>query len=109
MGWNAGYEIMEATVVGAYKLGVLDKKLLKVLMEPYRNSDIDAGGSNDLKANDGKGVEQIVCSILGIRYPVRPKLPRNEDKWTDEQHNTSEDYYDACYKAFNKATKRYGW
>lgn len=47
MGWNTGYTIFEATVIGAYDLGVLDKRLLAVLMEPYRGTDIDPGGSED--------------------------------------------------------------
>ena len=48
MGWNTGYTIFEATVVGAYDLRKLDKEMLTVLMEPYRDSDIDSGGSEDL-------------------------------------------------------------
>lgn len=109
MGWNTEYTIMEATVIGAYNLGVLDEKLLKVLMEPYRDSDIDSGGSADLKAKDGKQVEEIVCGILGIKLPTKPKLPRDSDKWTDEQQAANDDYYDARHEAFHKATKRYGW
>ena len=53
------------TVVGAYDLGKLDKDLLAVLMEPYRNTDIDSGGSRELESKDGKGVEQIVVETFG--------------------------------------------
>ena len=60
MGWNSGYTIFEATVVGAYDLGLLNKDLLCVLMEPYRGSDIDSGGSHDLVAKDGLNVKEIV-------------------------------------------------
>ena len=66
MGWNSGYTIFEATVIGAYDLGKLDKDLLTVLMEPYRGTDIDSGGSCDLTAKDGKGVEQIVIETWGL-------------------------------------------
>lgn len=109
MGWNTGYEIMEATVIGAYNLGRLDKRLLKVLMEPYRGTDIDSGGSCDLRTRDGLGVEDVVCKVLGVQMPKKPKLPRDSSKWTEAQDDADRDYWNARYKAFGKATKRYGW
>jgi len=69
MGWNSGYTVFEATVVGAYNLGKLDKDLLTVLMEPYRDTDIDSGGSRDLVAKDGKRVAQIVIELWGLEMP----------------------------------------
>jgi len=47
MGWNQGFTIFEETICGAYRLGILDRKLFKVLAKPYAGSDIDEGGSND--------------------------------------------------------------
>lgn len=67
MGWNTGYTIFEETVIGAYDLGKLDKPLLSVLMEPYRGSDIDSGGSQDLTSKDGLSVEEVVIKVWGGR------------------------------------------
>lgn len=64
MGWNTGYSIMEQTIVAVYDTGNLTKKLLDKLMEPYKGTDCDSGGSQDLKAADGKSVEEIICSIM---------------------------------------------
>ena len=33
MGWNSGYTVFEATVVGAYDLGKLDKALLALSIQ----------------------------------------------------------------------------
>jgi len=86
MGWNKGYEIFEATVVGAYDLGKLDKDLLSVLMEPYRGTDIDSGGSNDLVSKDGKEVRQIVIETWGLKMPEKPLEDDDEDAWEDYEN-----------------------
>jgi hypothetical protein len=101
MGWNAGYTIFEATVVGAYDLGRLDKDLLTVLMEPYRGSDIDSGGARDLKSADGKRVQQIVIETWGGTMPAKPSDDADEDAW--------DDYHDAVYEAFRRVTDAFGW
>lgn len=109
MGWNAGYRIFEATVVGAYDLGKLDKELLTVLMEPYRSSDIDSGGSENLRAKDGLDVEQIVCKVWGVEMPARPDLPADYRQWTPEQADANEEYWDARYRAFRSVTSQFDW
>ena len=103
MGWNTGYTIFEATVVGAYDLGKLDKEMLTVLMEPYRNSDIDSGGSEDLESKDGKGVEQIVIETWGLEVPTKPpgEYYDDPDAW--------DDYTEAVYEKFSEVTDHFGW
>lgn len=101
MGWNAGYTIFEATVIGAYDLGRLDKKLLSVLMEPYRGTDIDSGGSRGLVSKDGKNVRQIVVEIWGLEPPSMPADQQDGDAW--------EDYLDAMYEKMRVVTKHFGW
>ena len=103
MGWNQGYTIVEATVVGAYDLGKLDKKLLTVLLEPYRNSDIDSGGSRNLKSKDGKSFEQIVVETWGKEQPPAPAGEYDDDPaaW--------DEYHDAAYEQFRSVTKNFGW
>lgn len=98
MGWNAGYTIFESTVVGAYDLGKLDKALLSVLMEPYGNEDIDSGGSADLKAKDGKGVEQIVIETWGLPMPAEPT---DEDAW--------DAYHEEVSELMRTVTDHFGW
>ena len=103
MGWNTGYTIFEATVVGAYDLGKLDKEMLTVLMEPYRDSDIDSGGSEDLESKDGKGVEQIVIETWGLEVPTKPpgEYYDDPDAW--------DDYTEAVYEKFSEVTDHFGW
>jgi hypothetical protein len=110
---------MEETVMGAYKLGRLDKKLLCVLMEPYRGTDIDSGGSADLKAKDGLEVPDIVIKIMDpaafkklepLRLKVKKHIKKNYNDLTEEQQNEQEEYYDKRYQAFHKITdKTFGW
>jgi len=98
MGWNQGYTIMEAQVVKAYDSGFLNKDLLNVIMEPFRDSDIDSGGSYDLKAKDGKGAEEIICFIMEPEkyqdaidnpsppdpdYPDDPYNEKLDDLWNE--------------------------
>lgn len=105
MGWNKGYTIFEATVVGAYDLGKLDKDLLCVLMEPYRGTDIDSGGSHDLQSKDGKDVMQIVIEIWGLKMPDAPTVEYSEDTWEEW-----EDYYDKVHTLFCSITdEHFGW
>lgn len=64
MGWNEGYRIMEQQVVALYDKGLLNKEVLNALMQPFCDSDIDHGGSNNLKSKDGKSADDIVCLIM---------------------------------------------
>lgn len=109
MGNNYAYTVMEATVVGAYNLGVLDKNLLGVLLEPYRDSDIDSGGSEDLRSKDGKSVEEIIITVSGGKIPKHPDVPANYDDQTQEQRDQMDDYHEKLHEEFFKATKKYGW
>ncbi len=118
MGWNTGYAIFEETVIGAYNLGVLDKKLLKVLMEPYRGTDIDSGGSNNLESKDGLSVEEVVIKLMDpvkfkalavLKKPIA-KHPKNHSKLTDKQSEEQEMFFDTQYKMFHGLTKKnFGW
>ena len=103
MGWNAGYTIFEETVVGAYDLGKLDKELLTVLMKPYRDTDIDSGGSRDLKSKDGKGVKQIVIETFGLEMP---KAPPGE---YDDDPDAWDRFEDAVYDKFYEVRSHFGW
>lgn len=116
MGWNQGRTIMEATVVGAYDLGKLDKALLSVLLEPYRDTDIDSGGRVGLVAKDGKEVEQIVIEAGGLKMPEPPSVTQpdwaNWDEWTSAEREASdawEDHAEQVYEQFKRVTREHGW
>lgn len=119
MGNNQAYSFMEETVMGAYKMGRLDKKLLAVLLEPYRDTDIDFGGSADLKAKDGLEVPDIVIKIMDpatfkklepLRVAVNKHRKKDYNKLTEEQQDAQEEYYEKRYEAFHKITKKqFGW
>lgn len=64
MGWNSGYTTMEVAIINVYDSGALTEKVLDKIMEPYKGTDCDKGGSRDLKSKDGLGVEEIICKIM---------------------------------------------
>jgi hypothetical protein len=117
MGWNDGYTIMEQTVVGAYDLGKLDKDLLGVLLEPYRDTDIDSGGRTGLQSGDGKDIEQIVIETFGLAMPDKPSVQAPDyhkafNTWTDDERAADDvwnDYDEAVGTLFNQVTENYGW
>jgi hypothetical protein len=109
MGWNRGWTIMEETVIGAYNLGKLDKDLLKVLMEPYRGTDIDAGGSKGIQTKDGKDVWDVVIESWGKTDKVPPQ-PQVKAVYTDEEEEAWENYWVTKHELFNEITEsNYGW
>ena len=65
MAWNEGYEILEKTIVDIYDAGRMDADLLKMILDPYRETDIDHGGSQNLKTRDGKTADDIIIEFLG--------------------------------------------
>lgn len=110
MGWNQGYTIFEATVMGAYGLGKLDMELLDVLGEPYRDSDIDSGGECGLVAEDGKDLTDVVLSVAGIELPAKPSFPQPETWEGSDADRAWEEYYDRRQDAFDALTRRrWGW
>lgn len=116
MGWNQGFTIMEATVIGAYDLGKLDRELLAVLLEPYRYTDIDSGGKLGTLTKDGKDVEQVVVEAWGLKMPAPPDVPMPDisrwQAWT-EAENADADAWDqwgeSCVGLFNQVTAEFGW
>lgn len=112
MGNNALFSTFEHVVVGAYKLGKLDKPLLKVLMEIGRDSDIDSGGKSGLFVKEnGQSleVEDIVIKVWTGKIIPAPKLPKDYNKWTEEQSNANEKWQESQYEAFSKITRKFGW
>lgn len=91
MGWNEGYRLLEETVIRVYDLGKLDKLMVIALFEPYRGSDIDSGGSCDLRTKDGKSMEEVVCEAWGIPLPPRP---------ADDDDDAVDDWYESAEVAF---------
>lgn len=64
MGWNTGWTIIEQQVVSVYDVGALTTEILKLLLLPFKDTDIDEGGSADLRTKDGKSFTQIVIKML---------------------------------------------
>lgn len=91
MGWNFAYKIMEEQVVNLYNLGLLNMNILNGLMKPFIESDIDHGGSCDLKANDGKSADDIICYIMEperYREAMGNFIPDSNDLgWNEKLYN----------------------
>ena len=98
MGWNQAYTELERNVIREWDKGTLTDELLRALMEPYRNSDIDHGGSQDLVSKDGQDCDEIIVRIL------RPK------EWAEIQaQNLSRengDYHDAIAVIWHSLTQK---
>ena len=99
MGWNKGYEIMEKQIVNLYNIGAMDMNVLDCIMDPFANTDIDSGGSNYLKTEDGKTVEEVVCFIM------------EPDRYQEIMHNFVPDpddpeYNERMMDLYSEITKR---
>lgn len=99
MGWNVGYEIMEQQVITLYDAGLLNKEVLNALMEPFRDTDIDHGGSQNLRAKDGKSADNIICFIM---EPKRYGEATEGFVPDPEEPDWNEKLYDLC----SEITKR---
>ena len=87
MGWNTGFSVMEQAVIGAYDAGKLDADILRILLRPYENTDIDSGGCRDLKTKDGKGIfDVLVSTLLPDVYAELKAKNLDEDDWLFELH-----------------------
>ncbi len=97
MGWNTGYTIYEKTVIEVYNSGALTPELLRTLIEPYQDTDIDHGGSKGLKAHDGLDADEIVVKLLNPEaweeYLKMPRPPEDPYTWTPEQETMSSELY----------------
>ena len=107
MGWNAGYTAMEAAVIAADDTGTLTQKVLDTIMEPYKHTDCDSGGSMNLKAKDGLGVEEVICKIMEPeRYAeikASPNWYRGEEPNSGNHHGwqSSEAAYDLFWSIWH--------
>ena len=99
MGWNSGYTIYEKQIIALYNSGTLTKEVLNEAMEPFRDSDIDRGGSYDLRSKDGKSADNIVCLVMEPeKYKAATEnfVPDPEDP----------DWNEALYKLWIEITRR---
>ena len=93
MGNNAAFTAFERAVIGAYDQGTLTLAYLDSLAEPYRNTDIDMGGSEDRNTKDGKPITQVVVEMV-------------EPEWKP----TGEDEYFEYYLRYDEIRQtRWGW
>lgn len=92
MGWNEGFRIMENTVVTLYDKNLLTKELLDKIMEPYKGTDCDSGGSENLLASDGLRVEHIICKIM---EPEKTQEVENNPKFYDDFEENKELYMES--------------
>ena len=88
--------------MGLQACGQLTAEVLGDIMEPYRGTDIDSGGTCDLLDKEGRGVEEVVILTLGMDLAPRPVEPRDMGpQW--------EAYDAAVQEAFSTLVKRFGW
>lgn len=106
---------MEETVVGVYDLGVMDKKVLSVLLEPYRECDIDHGGERGLKTKDGLGADDVIIKFFDPKSFVKLQemkkiIDKHPKKLSAKQEAFEEKYWEQRFEAVHKITyKKFRW
>lgn len=85
MGWNSGFRIMEQTVVSLYDEGILTSTLLDKIVEPYKGTDLDHGGSEKLTSKDGLCVDHIICKVM--KPEETRQVEENPRWWSDFEEN----------------------
>lgn len=96
MGNNAAYTTFEHTIITLYDKGVLDLDLLDTLAKEYAGSDIDSGGSRNLKTKDGKDLETVCIELV-------------DPGWKSESEVESDDYWDERYDKWDEVQGRWHW
>lgn len=90
MGWNQGYTILEAQVIGLYDLGVLTVDVLNVVLEPFRGTDIDTGGERGLATKDGLSFEEVLVSVAASEETRKQlqalKAASPGEEWLDQNY-----------------------
>lgn len=109
MGNNAAYTSFEWITIYLYDKGLLNKEILSDIMEQYRGTDIDSGGSRDLISKDGLGIYEVVLKTFDIKVPEKPNVPKNWKDQTEEQNEIWNNYCDTIYDLFNEVTDKFGW
>lgn len=89
MGWNSGFTAMEFNVISVYNTGTLDAAILDVIMEPYKGTDCDSGGSQNLLSKDGLCVEEIICKTM---FPEEYQRAVECPVWIDDFEENKEIY-----------------
>ena len=107
MGDNSAYTHMEASVIAAYNAGLRGEQLAPFL-EPYRGTDIDAGGSHGLETYDGLDINAVILSqFASAKYT---DLLSREPAETDGEYPTPyDDWHEEYADAVDDVTRRFGW
>lgn len=104
MGWNQGFKIIEDTVLSIYEMGKLDKEMLKAILKPYVNTDVDTGGISFKEAKDGLDLIKVVVKTYFGEIPEEPVKSGNIDA-----ENKDEDIYqDVLWDKFFEVLKEVG-
>lgn len=93
MGWNRGYSIYEEQVVKVYDTGAMTPEVLKAIIAPFGDTDLDHGGSGDLPTKDGLSADEVVVKLLSPKFWAKYEPLRSD--WNDPIHN---DHYNEWRK-----------
>ena len=106
MGNNAAFTAFERAVIGAYDRDVLTLSYLDEIAEPYRDTDIDMGGSEDRETKDGKDIIEVVVELVMPEWK-----PREEDLLPEDIEREGEGWESfARYLKWDEIRQtRWGW
>lgn len=69
MGNNQAFTTVERQLIGFYDVHALTPKVLDIICEGWRGTDIDLGGYKGLKAKNGLNVFYVVAEVLRTTIP----------------------------------------
>jgi|ERR1041385_870592 hypothetical protein len=104
MGNNAAYSAFEHTIITIYNYGVLTLDLLDELAKEYEDTDIDSGGSRDLKTKDGKTLEDV---CIGLVDPTWVPVKNESRRYGGEPEHW--EWYERYDKWKEITDGRWGW
>lgn len=94
MGWNSGYSKLERQIIELYNINELTIESLNAIMDPYKGTDCDSGGSNNLHSKDGLNMAQIICKIMKPdEYEDAIKNPIYSEGYTEKCLENNEKFY----------------
>lgn len=92
MGNNNAFRYFEETVIKIYDLGVLTLPVLEAIASEFESTDIDTGGSQDLKSKNGKSIAQICVELVLPKF--QPGVREEDDSWWDAFSEIMYDLWD---------------
>lgn len=88
---RAAYTTFEQTVMALYEKRTLTLDLLDLLAKMYQGIAVDSAGSKNLRASDGKDMQQVCIALVDPAFALveRGACNDNDEYWEQELNTWS--------------------